>query len=255
MQEHVVPQQVTRYEFKILAGLTWKQFIVIGASGTLAYILQDLGRRQIISLPIAYSLALIAFISPLALIFIKIEGIPLWILLSRYFTYFSVPLMRVWRLATSNVTIAYPDRLKAKPKRFPTYLKLYLKPKFKLNTKQAILQMTSKGTASVVKVDDKFVSEHLDTSVKIPAIPNTLAIKLINHAGEPQPNVKVNLKNSNGKTIFVGETNRFGIVYFNEPLPSANYIVEINHPQLRYPTLVVPFTGKPYPLIKIEPNK
>ncbi len=253
LQEHIVPQEITKYEFKIFAGLTWKQFIVVGGGAATSYFLYLMVSKNIMSAYVGYPLAIITFLVPVTLLFMRVEKEPLAVILTRFLSYTSIPLLRVWLWGKQKV-VPYKQRLRAKPGIFPTYLKDYFETEFHLTTKQVIRKLSKRNKPAFIPIDDKYLTAYADFSIKIPAIPNTLAIKVSGPKKNPQPGITVVIKNKHGMPLYIGKTNNYGIVYFSNPLPSDKYFIEIKHDNIKYPIYQIKLEGKSLPLIELLPK-
>ena len=254
MQEHIVPQQITKYEFKILAGLTWKQFILLGATLTVSYIFYDLTSKGVFPTWFGYPAAVLLFIGVLILGFVRVEGKTLAQALSKLISYMSLPILRVWR-KPQMPPVPYEQRHNTKPKLFPDYLKIYFLPKFNLSTKQAIHRFSKGIEPDSIKIDQNYLSQNIDPTIKVPAIPNTLAIKIVDYNNQAIPNAIVVIQDKIGRPLLNGKSNKYGIIYFNRPLPSGKYKLSITSPQekLQFPIYHIELTGRPLPLIILKP--
>ena len=249
LQEHIVPQEVTKYQFKIFAGLTWKQFLVVGGGGALAYLFYYFGKNNLLNPFLSMILAFFSFFVPIVSLFVKVEGTPLVLLVGRFLGYLKTAPLRVWKKPNTK-SVKYPNRLKNKPTVFPAYFSLYFKP----GQKPSKLSKEA-STIGIIEINDNYIQRFSNASIKTPPTPNAIPLQIFSAQNTPLQNAEVLLLNKDGKALYKGISNQHGIVYFKNPLPNGVYFIQIKHPNAVFPAYKITLNGKQLPVIKITANQ
>lgn len=122
--EFQIPQFIER-EPKIIGPLTFKQFVTFAILGGICFVLY-------FSLPrtVFYTVALLIFGVTAALMFIKKEGFPLYVVIKRSFLFLFSPKLYLWRAKEITSPIIKEDApKKSLPKEEKTSLKITEKGK------------------------------------------------------------------------------------------------------------------------------
>ncbi len=256
MAEHAIPQDILNYEFKLFAGLTWKQFVYVGIGVTFGVLLIQGSVKGIIPAIIGWPLGILAILAPIALALIKLEDRPLEQWLIDALRLFNTPLLRAWMKTPK--TIPLKDALNSKPNIFPEYTYDFLEYEENntnisntINVTQKIPDLNAMAQTNTLLLTPDNANLYAVKQVTLPQIKNTIAFLIQTH--KPITDVTATLLNSNNQIIRQLKSNQKGIIYFNKPLPNGTYTIKFNHPQLQFPTIQVQMTGITYPLIKITP--
>ena len=251
MAEHTIPQDVLGYEFKLFAGLTWRQFIYVAFGiGAGVLLLQSTAKGFIPAL-IGYPLGILAMVIPASISLVKIQGRTLESWLKDAMRVFGMPLVYAWNKDRRKIKLKQaPD---SKPKVFPKYLKgLFEKGKIArgVNLRQHRRFVRQKLNKLILTPESaKELAVH---TVKLAPIPNTIALLLATPDDKPITDVVGILQSETGQTIDKLRSNTKGILYFSKSVPNGVYRIILDHPLFKFPMLEVYFTGAPYPLVKIK---
>ena len=261
MQEHAIPQNIMEYEFKLFAGLSLKQFAYIASASVLAFIFFSLSSKGIIPISVGVTLAflILGVGILLALGSYQKRSLDQWLQL--YIRAMQIPLKRVWN--KTDTPIDPKEVLNSKPNIFPKYLRIYftttetlekidknIKNYFKHKPQQVQLIKQEQ----IIKITPQNVHKYSVQNVKLPPIKNTVALKII-YNNKEIPGVIAKLIDSQNRVVKALRSNQSGIIYFNEPVKDGTYKITLEHPNYKFPEIMIEFKGITYPLINIIPLK
>lgn len=256
MAEHAIPQDILSYEFKLFAGLTWKQFVYVAIGVVFGVILIQSSTKGYIPPIIGYPFGIIAIILPLSMAFIKIGDRPMEEIILDAIRVFNMPLIRVWLKNQKYVSLK--NALNSKPSTFPSYVAELLEIDFNeataggIKIKHNYIQNVVKTAQETLFLNPDNAHDYAVPNVTLPNIPNTVAFLITTPQGA-LPDVIATLKNSAGEIVQSLKSNEKGIIYFNKQIPSGTYTISFSHPKYNLPTVTIEMTGATYPLIKLVP--
>lgn len=250
MSEHAIPQNIMEYEFKLFAGLTVKQFVfaVIGGAGTYAFLHMSI--KHFIPGIFGWPLTLIFAAITLGFTFFNYEKKSLDKWIQDWMRVSATPLIRVWNKAGKPVRLKKGKRYK--PEVMPDYLLAYFDVSGNIGSfkKKLQEQLSKVARPKVLNITPQNFKEFSVDNVKIPQIPNTVALLLLD--GElPIEGVVAYMRDLNNKVISALKSTKHGIIYFNRPVPDGTYKIEFEHPRYMFPDITITFSQNAYPLFKI----
>jgi|GEM_PF-2307937 len=285
MYEHIIPQNVMDYEFKLFAGLSLKQFIIVVIACIISFITYNLNKNEI--LPSLFAWILIPTFLGFGVLFglVQYQKISMDQWLVYYLRAVNSPLRRVWKKDAEPVK---SDRFfNTKPEFMPSYLGLYfldqnsfnilmkgtleqsnlqLQPSIQELRIQPQQQVAQGGTPNpnqkalgvghltqdLIMLTSQTAAKYSDPNVTLPNVPNTLALRVVGKDGVNKQGVIAYLKDSIGNVKHALKSNASGIIYFNIPQADGNYVISFDDPSEEYPTLNIVYNGTVYPLIIIR---
>lgn len=256
MYEHAIPQNIMDYEFKLFAGLTIKQFIIIAISGGLAFGIFQL--RQIGILPDVFMWVLLptVLLGGIALGMGSYQKRPFDEWVTHFFRAINSPLRRSWK--KTDAAVPKEQFFGTKISVFPKYLSVYFLSedeyrKFtQYSVNQAPVATTPSTLSPIIPITAENIGDYADPNIVLPMIPNTIAFRIMQD-GIPTEGVIVYVKDSNGNVVTALKSNESGILYFDQSFPNGVYIFEFQSDMVELPKLQIMFEGGNYPLLNISP--
>ncbi len=250
MAEHAIPQNIMEYEFKLFAGLTWKQFIYAAIGGVLSFIIFQMTLGKKIPAIFGWPLLFITAAATLALTFFTYEKRSLDQWIQDYLRAMSIPLIRVWK--KDYKPVKYDPKKRYKPETFPDYLSVYFKKEVEISSAHKKVEHTLKQIQQpkVININPSNHTQFSTLNIKIPEIPNTVAFRLVSN-NQPVEGVVARLYDINNKELRALKSTPHGIIYFNKPLNNGTYRIVFNHPKIRFPEVHITFQNNTYPLFNI----
>lgn len=256
MIEHAIPQNIMDYEFRLFAGLTIKQFIIVAVTGGLAFGLVELSRMGIFPTPFAWVIVPTVLLSGLALGLGSYEKRSLDQWVTDYIQAINMPLRRVWKKGPEAVK--NENFGNSKVPSFPTYLSVYFLSE---DEYRKLMQFTPNATpvtqqqtfiAPIIQLTADVLPQYTDASITLPMVPNTIAFRLIQDE-IPMDNVICYVKDMNETVIAALRSNEEGILYFDQSFPNGIYTFEFQDDTVQLPRMQISFEGFTYPLINVTP--
>lgn len=256
MAEHAIPQDILSYEFKLFAGLTWKQFVYVAIGVVFGVILIQSSTKGIIPPLVGYPIGILVIFFPLVMAFAKIGDRPMEEIMLDLIRVFNMPLIRAW--IKNQKSISLKNALNSKPSTFPGYVAELLEIDFNEATagnvqiKRTYIQNVVKSAQETILLNPDNAHDYAVPNVNLPNIPNTIAFLITTDKGTV-PDVIAQMKNSKGQIIETFKSNQKGIIYFNKQVPNDTYTIDFTHDIYKFPSITVEMVGDTYPLIKVIP--
>jgi len=244
------------YEFKLFAGLTLKQFVILAITGGLVFLTFQLNQSGV--LPNFFFWILMPTIllvgAGLGLGNYQRRSFDEWI--TSFLKVINSPLRRVWK---KDLQPVYKDNfMNTKVPTFPQYLSIYF-----LNEDEYRKMMQSSSAAPVIPntmtviptivISQDNMRDYADPNIVLPMIPNTVAFRVLQD-GIPMDGVVCYVKDALGNVVAALQSNQEGMLYFEQSFPTGNFTFEFKDDTgAQYPKLQLFFEGFTFPLINVTP--
>lgn len=255
MYEHAIPQNIMDYEFKLFAGLSVKQFIVLALTGGIAFALVQANRTGLLPDFFAWIIIPIVVIGGvgLGLGSFQKRSFDEWI--TNYFKAINSPLRRAWKKTADP--IKKDQFFNTKLQTFPQYMAVYFLNEDEYR-KVTQFSVAPAATATPTVISPTIVltpdnmGDYADQTIVLPMIPNTIAFRIVQD-GIPADGVIVYVKDANGNVITALRSNESGIIYFDQSFQNGIYTFEFQSDTMQLPKFQITFEGGNYPLINVTP--
>ena len=247
MPEHAIPQDILQYEFKLFAGLSWREFLYVGIGLGGGYIVLSATFKGILPLWFGIPLGFLLLVGGPAFGLVKIQNRSMENWIGDLIRIYTTPLIRIWQ--KESVGVKVKDWKQAKPKQFPAYMMLYFETK-KIETKRlsqanvgAILQQRQQqlGVMAPLEINTENYSIYADNSISLPEIPNTFAIVLFDATNKKpiEGAIAAIAPLDSKKPLYILKSNKLGQIYFAQSLADGQYVIVIEHPEYKFPIIKV----------------
>lgn len=254
MYEHAIPQNIMDYEFKLFAGLSLKQFVILGTAAAVSFGIFQLGNAG--QFPAFFMWILIPSIMGIGLAFglgtYNKRAFDEWLI--RYFKVINSPLRRVWKKTAEPVKPK--DFLNTKAPVYPQYLAVYFLNedefrKIMQNSNVPVQEMpASIQVTPTVQLTPTTSAQYADPSIRLPSIPNTIAFRILED-NLPVEGVTAFVKDQADNVLVALASNQDGIIYFDQSLPNGTFTFEFQSETANLPKYQILFDGTTYPLINL----
>ncbi len=256
MYEHAIPQNIMDYEFKLFAGLSLKQFIILALTGGISFAIFQLNQAGV--LPDLFFWILLPTVVlggvGLGLGTFQRRAFDEWII--SFFRVINSPLRRVWKKDTQAV---YKDNfMNTKAPSFPQYLSVYFlnEDEYRKLMQPSQSQQAIPSAMTVtptIAITSENMNMYADQNIVLPMIPNTTAFRILQD-GLPMDGVICYVKDALGNVVAALQSNQDGMLYFEQSFPNGNFIFEFrDDTDVLYPKVQLSFEGFTFPLINVTP--
>jgi hypothetical protein len=244
------------YEFKLFAGLTMKQFIIIAVSGAIAFGIFQLRQMGIIPDVFMWVLLPTVLLGGIGLGMGSYQKRPFDEWVTHFFRAINSPLRRTWK--KSPEPVLKEKFFGTKVTVFPKYMSVYFlnedeyRKVTQYSVNQAPVAQTPVNLSPIIPITAENIADYADPNIILPMIPNTIAFRIMQD-GIPIEGVIVYVKDSNGNVVTALKSNESGILYFDQSFPNGIYVFEFQSELVGLPKLQIMFEGGNYPLLNITP--